>query len=139
MNFSEKAANEGKIIIISALDGTFKRTGFDLIMELIPLAEKVKKIAAICKDCGHNGAFTFRTAQSDQLELIGGESMYKPLCRECFVEQSKIQETANQGEKPISEFSITAEEGGKEGKKSANSDHDSTSSSGIENSPSEAD
>ena len=39
----------GKVIIISALDGTFLRTGFENILQLIPKAEKVKKLAAICR------------------------------------------------------------------------------------------
>ena len=64
MSFSEKAANDGKIVIISALDGTFLRTGFELIMELIPLAEKVKKLASICQDCGANASFSFRKIES---------------------------------------------------------------------------
>jgi thymidine kinase len=92
VSFSEQAANEGKIVIISCLDGTFKREGFGLIMELIPLAEKVKKLAAICRNCSYNASFSFRTAISDQVELIGGESMYKPLCRECFITETKRQE-----------------------------------------------
>jgi thymidine kinase len=78
-------------VIISALDGTFMRTNFEFIAQLIPLAEKVKKLAAICRNCGSNASFTFRTAMSTDVELIGGESMYKPLCRECYIEEtSKI-------------------------------------------------
>ena len=42
--FSEQAANEGKIVIISALDGNFLREGFETILTLIPKAEKVKKL-----------------------------------------------------------------------------------------------
>lgn len=51
----------GKVVILSALDGTFLRTGFENIINLIPKAEKVKKLAAICKICGANAYFTFRT------------------------------------------------------------------------------
>lgn len=77
----------GKVIIISALDGTFLRTGFENILQLIPKAEKVKKLAAICKQCNSNAYFTFRTSQDQALELIGGVEAYMPLCRECFNEQ----------------------------------------------------
>jgi len=59
----EKAANDGKIVIISALDGTFLRTGFESILQLIPKAEKVKKLAAICKQCNQSAYFTFRTTK----------------------------------------------------------------------------
>jgi thymidine kinase len=67
------AANNGKIVIISALDGTYMRKGFEPIVELIPMAEKVKKLAAICKNCGTNASFTFRTCLSEEIELIGGD------------------------------------------------------------------
>ncbi len=44
MEWSDQAANDGKVVIISALDGTFLRTGFETILQLIPKAEKVKKL-----------------------------------------------------------------------------------------------
>jgi thymidine kinase len=91
VSFSENAANNGKIVIISALDGTFQRKNFGSILDLIPLAEKVKKLAAICKICGFNASFTFRTVLNDQIELIGGDSMYIPLCRECFNREQALQ------------------------------------------------
>ena len=51
VSWSDQAANEGKLVIISALDGTFQRTGFECILQLIPRAEKVKKLLAIFKNC----------------------------------------------------------------------------------------
>jgi thymidine kinase len=87
IDFVEKAANMGKVIIISALDGTFLRTGFENILQLIPKAEKVKKLAAICKLCNQSAYFTFRTTLDQSIELIGGVEAYMPLCRECFNEQ----------------------------------------------------
>lgn len=41
VEYAERWANEGKIVIISALDGTFQRKPFNSILELIPLAEEV--------------------------------------------------------------------------------------------------
>lgn len=61
VSFSEKASNMGKIIVISALNSTFERKGWNQILELIPLCEKVKKLSAICKLCSSNANFTFRT------------------------------------------------------------------------------
>ena len=48
VEFSEKAANDGKIVIMSALSGTFEKKGWANILQLIPLCEKVKKLSAIC-------------------------------------------------------------------------------------------
>jgi len=72
-------------VIISALDATYLRTGFENILQLIPKAEKVKKLTSICRGCNKNASFTFRTIDTDQLELIGSEESYMPMCRTCFV------------------------------------------------------
>ena len=40
---------------------------------------------AICKLCSHSASFTLRTVQSNsEVELIGGQESYMPVCRECF-------------------------------------------------------
>jgi Thymidine kinase len=44
--YAEKWANEGKIVAIAALDGTFERRPFDNIVALLPLAEDVRKLKA---------------------------------------------------------------------------------------------
>ncbi len=88
VSFAEEAANLGKIVIISALDGTYLRTGFEHIMTLIPMAEKVKKLSAVCRTCKRNAHFTFRISESESLELVGGTDVYKPLCRACFLFES---------------------------------------------------
>jgi thymidine kinase len=56
----ENLANFGKIIIVAALDGTFQRVGFGNILNLIPLAENVVKLSAVCMVCFGNAAFTKR-------------------------------------------------------------------------------
>lgn len=42
VDFAETAANLGKIVIISALSGTFERKPFKDVLDLIPKCEKVK-------------------------------------------------------------------------------------------------
>jgi thymidine kinase len=88
--FSEMAANAGKVVIISSLQGTFLRGPFPDILSLIPKCEKVKKLSAICKMCKDKASFTFRTASGDNDKLIGGEDMYMPLCRACHARESKL-------------------------------------------------
>lgn len=90
VEFSEKAANLGKVVIISSLQGTFLRGAFPEILNLIPKCEKIKKLTAICKLCKQNASFTFRTASKDCHTMIGGENMYMPLCRECHTRESKL-------------------------------------------------
>ena len=44
-------ADQGKIVMVSALDGTYQRKGFPNILTLIPLAEHVVKLTAVCMLC----------------------------------------------------------------------------------------
>ena len=82
--FSEEMANNGKVVLISALDGTFERKTFGNILNLIPMAEKVEKLDAVCMDCKNSASFTKRITSSKEIELIGGSDVYKPVCRRCF-------------------------------------------------------
>ena len=62
-----------KVVLVAALDGTFERKAFGKIVDLIPLAEKVSKLSAVCVYCSQEAAFTKRVIASRQIELIGGE------------------------------------------------------------------
>merc|ERR1712200_275736 len=82
-DLTEKA-NIGKVVLIAALDGTYQRKPFYNIMELIPLAESVSKLNAVCMNCFREAAFTKRTTDEDSLEVIGGADKYMAACRTCY-------------------------------------------------------
>jgi len=82
--FCEHHANHGRIVLVSALDGTFERKPFPSVMELIPLAERVDKLSAICMLCHKEAAFSSRISNERQVEVIGGADKYNSTCRECF-------------------------------------------------------
>ena len=102
-------ANKGKIVIVACLDGTFQRKGFGTIPTLIPLAEDVVKLSAVCVYCfegellslgfdlvsflelvsymfrsGLDAAFSKRIGAETEVEVIGGSDKYVAVCRECF-------------------------------------------------------
>ena len=81
---ADALANQGKIVVVSALDGTFERKPFDSILSLIPLAESVHKMTAVCKLCFRTAHFSKRTTNDTAVEVIGGEDMYIPVCRSCY-------------------------------------------------------
>jgi len=66
------------------LNGTYTKEKFNSILDLVPKAEKISHIHAVCKLCGSTASFTLRTVKSDAMELIGGEEDYMPVCRECY-------------------------------------------------------
>ena len=93
VEFCQQAANLGKIVLVAALDGTFERKPFGNIINLIPLAEKVNKLCAVCVYCTSEAAFTKRIIESKEIQLIGGDEMYKPVCRACFFLEEEPRQT----------------------------------------------
>ncbi|XP_032285745.1 thymidine kinase, cytosolic isoform X1 [Phoca vitulina] len=71
VEFSETMANAGKTVIVAALDGTFQRKAFGSILNLVPLAESVVKLTAVCMECFREAAYTKR---------LGSEKEVAPTC-----------------------------------------------------------
>ena len=84
VEYVDRWANMGKIVIVSALDGTFKREGFHNILDLVPKSEVVTKLSAVCKMCGNDAFFTQRLGTDTRIHLVGGEDLYIPVCRGCY-------------------------------------------------------
>lgn len=84
LEFCEFAANEGKIVIVAALDGTFQRKAFGPVLDLVPLAESVTKLTAVCMVCFQDAHFTKRIGSETEIEVIGGADKYIAVCRKCF-------------------------------------------------------
>eukprot|EP00803_Ostreobium_quekettii_P010809 evm.model.scf_1908.2 EVM.evm.TU.scf_1908.2 scf_1908:17718-21544(+) len=80
----EAWANAGKIVIVSALDGDFRRHAFKNVVALVPLAEDVVKKTAVCGSCRGSASFTHRLTAETSVEVIGGAETYIPLCRSCY-------------------------------------------------------
>lgn len=76
-----------KNIIVAGLDGDSKREPFGDILKLIPHAEEVVKLSALCKICndGTVANFTKRIVENDSQCLIGGSDTYIPVCRAHFL------------------------------------------------------
>lgn len=88
VDFCNTAADAGKIVMVSALDGDYRRKPFGQICELVPYCESVEKLTAVCMMCHDRPAcFTRRTVNVEQQELIGGADMYIATCRECYMKQ----------------------------------------------------
>ncbi|KAK0144046.1 Thymidine kinase, cytosolic [Merluccius polli] len=84
VEFCELMANLGKTVIVAALDGTFQRKPFGNILNLVPLAESVVKLNAVCMQCYKEAAYTKRLGAEQKVEVIGGADMYQSACRKCY-------------------------------------------------------
>lgn len=79
-------ATNGKHIIVAGLDATSELTPFEEILQLIPYAEEVVKLNAVCTKCGSDfGAFTkFIGQEKKDKILVGGKGLYEARCRRCW-------------------------------------------------------
>lgn len=85
---AEKLANLGKIVVIAALNGTYQRKTFGDVHNLLPIAEKIDVLNAVCMVCKRDAAFTKRLDEKTEvLEDIGGSEKYVAVCRKCHAKK----------------------------------------------------
>ncbi|KAJ6249078.1 thymidine kinase [Anaeramoeba flamelloides] len=88
VEFSEKWANMGKVVIVAGLDGNFQREPFGQICNLIPKAESVVKLNAVCKFTFDDAPFTKRLSDEKEIIIIGKEK-YAACSRKAFFTNQK--------------------------------------------------
>lgn len=71
-------------VIIAGLDMDFKGIPFGPIPSLCAVADDVTKVHAICVKCGSLAYVSHRLVPDDNRVLIGEQTEYEPLCRECY-------------------------------------------------------
>ncbi len=79
-----KLANKGKIIIIAGLDMDSSGNPFGIMPKLLAIAEKIKKVHAICEYCGDKANYSYRKDNKGELIHLGHSNIYQALCRKCF-------------------------------------------------------
>lgn len=87
------ADHQCKHIIVSGLDGDYKREKFGHLLDLIPLADDVQKITAFCVECKDTptpALFTHRLSHENDQKVIGS-SNYIALCRYHYLEINKSE------------------------------------------------
>jgi len=71
-------------VVVAGLDADFRRAPFPITTELVPQAETVLKLCAVCTGCGGDAAFSKRTTSETDTEVIGGAEKYTAVCRGCY-------------------------------------------------------
>jgi thymidine kinase len=98
-----------KVVVVAGLSGDFQRRPFGRVAELLPLADRVRALRAVCFACGADAPFSLRLQQQQHQRdeagedtegsaaaaagaaaqvLVGGQEAYQPACRACFVRHS---------------------------------------------------
>lgn len=77
-------ADRGIRVIVAGLDMDFKGTPFGPIPGLCAVADDVTKVHAICVKCGALAYISHRLVKNDNQVMLGEQTVYEPLCRECY-------------------------------------------------------
>ena len=83
-------ANNGLRVIVAGLDMDFKGNPFGPMPHLMAVAEFVTKVHAICTKTGNLAHYSHRTAENDELVLLGERNEYEPLSRAAYFKLKKL-------------------------------------------------
>lgn len=81
-----------KTIILAGLDIDFSGQAFEILKELMPIADYLHKHHAVCVKCGTDGWVSHRKTKETERVVIGASKEYEPLCRKCFLEEKAIED-----------------------------------------------
>jgi len=85
--FVQNISTHVKRIIIAGLDGDFLQRPFGEIFQVLPMADEVIKLHALCMVCknGTPAPFTKRFCEDTTTqEIVGDHDIYKAVCRKCL-------------------------------------------------------
>ena len=77
-------------VIVTGLDGDYQRKPMGEILDLVPIANTVTKLASKCSICQQEAIFTHRIVNDSDQVLIGGSDKYIPLCRNHYIEKNNL-------------------------------------------------
>lgn len=80
----ESLLNDGITIVAAGLDMDYNAEAFEIIKELLPIADYVNKHHAVCTKCGTDAWVSHRKVSRSERVLIGAADEYEPLCRSCY-------------------------------------------------------
>lgn len=79
----------GLTVIVAGLDMDFTGTPFEIVKELMPIADYLYKHHAVCVICGTDAWVSHRKTKDQERIKIGAAKEYEPLCRKCFLEEQR--------------------------------------------------
>jgi len=78
-----------KDVIAAALNLDYRGKPWETVEKLLPYADQIITVSAVCYICGKEATRTIRISEIKDRILVGGEENYKPVCRDHFIELSK--------------------------------------------------
>jgi thymidine kinase len=85
---------DGKEVVVVGLDGDSARKPFGQILDLVPIADEIIRLSALCKRCGDGTAALFSAwvrGKKDTQVSVGAADSYEAMCRKHYLENSRTQ------------------------------------------------
>lgn len=78
---------DSKVVVCAGLSGDFNRQPFGDVLRLIPYAEKITKLSALCKFCndGTKAHFTRLIKGDTEQVQVGSVDKYEAVCRKHYL------------------------------------------------------
>ncbi|ADQ66986.1 thymidine kinase [Halogeometricum borinquense] len=89
VDICEHLAADGRRVLVSGTDQTFRGEPFDPVPQLMAMAEYVDKLQAICSVCGEPASRNQRLVDGEPAHaegptiVVGAEESYEARCRNC--------------------------------------------------------
>ncbi len=77
-------------VIVAGLDMDFTGKPFEIVKELMPIADYLYKHHAVCVRCGADAWVSNRKSKDKERIKIGAFNEYEPLCRMCFLREKNM-------------------------------------------------
>lgn len=74
-------------VVVAGLDLDFRGRPFEIVKELMPIADYLTKHHAVCASCGVDAWVSHRKTEDAERVVIGTQQEYEPLCRKCYHEK----------------------------------------------------
>ena len=79
-------------VILAGLDIDFTGQPFEVLKELMPVADYLTKHHAVCVRCGTDAWVSHRKTKDTERVVIGATKEYEPLCRKCYLSEKKKED-----------------------------------------------
>jgi thymidine kinase len=90
LRYSLEWAKMGKRVYISALNGDRHQKEWETTQEMIPLADEIIFLKAVCSRCGsYEASFSYKVndTSASQVDIGGSAESFIALCRACLQEE----------------------------------------------------
>ena len=72
-------------IILSGLDMDYNGNPFSIMKEILPIADKIDKLTAVCLKCGQDAKMSYKIDdENTEIVEIGGSDIYEARCLGCW-------------------------------------------------------